>query len=168
MAAKTQVPVEEYLRMSFDGPDREYRDGEIVERNVGENQHSAIQWRLAGIFFVLSRTKPLFGRPELRLKVGPRDYLIPDLSIFAGEPPNESYPSLPPYVAAEVLSPDDRMRDATAKLEVYRQWGVPNIWLIDPYSKRLYVYGDNGLHEVTSYSLSDYQVTLPADEIFGE
>jgi len=28
MAAKTQVSVNEYLRMSFDGPDREYRGGE--------------------------------------------------------------------------------------------------------------------------------------------
>jgi len=45
MATKPLVPVEEYLRTSFDGPDREYLDGEIVERNVGENQHSEVQAR---------------------------------------------------------------------------------------------------------------------------
>ena len=33
MASKTLVPVEEYLKMSFDGPEPEYLDGEIVERH---------------------------------------------------------------------------------------------------------------------------------------
>ena len=167
MATKAQVSVEEYLRMSFDGPDREYRDGEIVERNVGERLHGTMQGRLIVLFYELSKKKPFFAIPELRLNVGPRDYLIPDVSVFAEQPPDESYPSRPPYVAIEVLSPDDRMKEVTAKLEVYRQWGVPNIWLIDPYSKRLYVYDDSGLHEVTAYALPEYEVMLPAGEIFG-
>ena len=44
-ATTTFVPVEEYLRSSFD-PDAEYIDGQIIdgqieERAVGENDHSA-------------------------------------------------------------------------------------------------------------------------------
>jgi hypothetical protein len=41
-AATTFVPVEEYLRSSFE-PDAEYVDGQIEERAVGENDHSAWQ-----------------------------------------------------------------------------------------------------------------------------
>lgn len=40
MGVKTAIPVKEYLRMSFDGPDWEYVDGEIVQRNLGDLPHS--------------------------------------------------------------------------------------------------------------------------------
>ncbi|HXI41245.1 MAG TPA: hypothetical protein VNH83_14775 [Bryobacteraceae bacterium] len=36
MPSKVLMDVEEYLRASFDGPDCEYLDGEVVERNIGE------------------------------------------------------------------------------------------------------------------------------------
>src|SRR5437870_4091833 len=39
-AEQTLVSVEEYLNTSYEGPDREYVDGRIVERNVGERSHS--------------------------------------------------------------------------------------------------------------------------------
>ena len=37
---QTLVSVEEYLNTSYDGADREYVDGRIVERNLGEKDHS--------------------------------------------------------------------------------------------------------------------------------
>lgn len=42
MATFPGVPVEEYLRTSYD-PDREYVDGRLVERHVGEYSHSRLQ-----------------------------------------------------------------------------------------------------------------------------
>jgi hypothetical protein len=39
MSTKALVPVED-LRMSFEGPDPEYLDGELVERNLGGKPHS--------------------------------------------------------------------------------------------------------------------------------
>jgi hypothetical protein len=38
MGAATLVPVEEYLNTSY--PDREYVDGEVVERDLGEKTHA--------------------------------------------------------------------------------------------------------------------------------
>jgi hypothetical protein len=49
MSTKALLPVEEYLRMSFEGPDPEYLDGELVERNLGGNSHSRTQINLGGI-----------------------------------------------------------------------------------------------------------------------
>jgi len=43
MNANTLVSVEEYLRTSYSDADREYIDGRIVERNVGEVDHSDLQ-----------------------------------------------------------------------------------------------------------------------------
>ena len=36
MSTKVLMDVSEYLRTNFEGPDCEYLDGEIVERNMGE------------------------------------------------------------------------------------------------------------------------------------
>jgi hypothetical protein len=36
MATRVLISADEYLRTSFDGPDREFLDGEVVERNAGE------------------------------------------------------------------------------------------------------------------------------------
>jgi hypothetical protein len=42
MSTTTRIPVEVYLRSSYE-PDAEYVDGEIEERPMGENDHSAWQ-----------------------------------------------------------------------------------------------------------------------------
>src|SRR5689334_19048878 len=52
MASKTLMSVEEYLRTSFDDADCEYLDGEIVERNMGERGHAAVQGQL--LFLLMS------------------------------------------------------------------------------------------------------------------
>src|SRR6185437_15926654 len=56
------VPVEEYLRTQYE-PDCEYVDGEVLERNWGENPHSAPQVEF--IFYSRSRRGRL-GYPRLR------------------------------------------------------------------------------------------------------
>jgi hypothetical protein len=42
MKAATLISVEEYLRTSY-RPDCDYVDGEVLERNVGERDHSKLQ-----------------------------------------------------------------------------------------------------------------------------
>jgi len=42
MLTGTAIPVEEYLRTSYE-PDMEYVDGQLVERSVGEHRHSRTQ-----------------------------------------------------------------------------------------------------------------------------
>lgn len=167
MGTKTIVPVEEYLRMSFDGPDREYVDGEIVERNLGERKHSRVQGRIVGIFYNLEKRYPLFAHPELRHRVTLTRYRIPDVSVYAGHEPEESVPSVAPFIAVEIVSPDDRYSEIVLKLEEYRVWGVAFIWLVDPQTRKMCVYDSSGLREVGTLNLPDYGVSLGADDIFG-
>ena len=47
MDVTTLVSVEEYLRTSYPVADREYIDGRIVERNVGEVDHCDLQTAVA-------------------------------------------------------------------------------------------------------------------------
>ena len=167
MATNTLVTPEEYLLMAFDGPDREFVDGEVVERNEGERQHSEIQARLVEIFCELRKNVPLYCFPGLRLRLAETRYRIPDISVFAKEKPTESVPSSPPLVAIEIVSRDDRYTEITHKLEEYRAWGVPHVWLIDPWQKKLSVYGKSGLVVASSLALPEFDIEISAGEILG-
>jgi Uma2 family endonuclease len=167
MSTKSAVSIEEYLRTSFEGLDREYVDGEIVERTLPDQLHSRTQFRLAGLIWDLAKTYPFHGRPELRSRVGVTRIRIPDISIYAGEEPIERVPSAPPLVAIEILSPDDRYSAVMQKLEEYKAWGVRHIWLVDPASRKLQVYADGTLSEVSVLTIHEYDVQLTGAEIFG-
>jgi len=52
MTTKPFVSVEEYLKTSYE-PDRDYVDGEVQARNVGERDHSILQREF--IFFFRQR-----------------------------------------------------------------------------------------------------------------
>jgi len=167
MATKPLVAVEEYLRTSFDGPDREYLDGEIVERNVGEKDHSRAQKRLIEVFFEIEKRHRLFAFPELRLRLGPRRFRIPDVCVFAGGEPEESVPTQPPLIAIEIASPDDRLTDVVRKLEEFHAWGVSHVWLVDPTVKKLFVYTGSALQQVSAFAVPEYGVEIPATEILA-
>jgi Uma2 family endonuclease len=163
MATKPLVPVEEYLRTKFDGPDPEYLDGELVERNLGEFEHGAVQVRLAAAFLRLR--KPLCVASELHLRITPSRYRIVDLAVFL-EKPATPIPTSPPYVAIEIVSPGDRYTEIHKKLEEYRSWGVRHIWLVDPGSTNFSIYDEAGLREVPAFVLADLELTIAKTEIF--
>ena len=61
-AATSFVTVEEYLNSSYE-PDAEYVEGEIEERNLGENDHSAWQGAIYTWFQQQARTGQIRVRP---------------------------------------------------------------------------------------------------------
>jgi Uma2 family endonuclease len=164
MATKAMMPVEEYLRTSFDGHDREYVDGEVVERSMGNKTHSKVQRRLIVRFDALSRKHPLHVFPDMRGRVSAERFRIPDIAVYFGEEPSEEVPSAPPDVAVEILSPDDRMSTMLAKFEEYREWGVTYIWMVDPETRKLATYTSEGIHEVKE--LPEYEAVFTPDDIF--
>jgi Uma2 family endonuclease len=165
MATQTLVSVEEYLHTVFDGPDREYLDGEIVERNMGNKSHGRTQGRFVYLLTSFEPATGIYVVPELRHQVKPSRYRIPDVAVFASEPESE-VPDHPPLVAIEVLSPDDRIGYILPKLDEYRAWGVANIWVADPEDRKFLVYNANGLHEVEQLELPQYGIVLTKDQIF--
>lgn len=159
------MSVEEYLHTVFEGSDCEYLDGEIVERNMGNQSHGLVQGEFFYFFRQLRATTGLWVIPELRHRVKATRYRIPDVAVFASRPASE-VPDHPPLVAIEVLSPDDRIGYIVPKLEEYREWGVENIWLADPEDRKLFVYGASGLHEVERLELPQYSIVMTKDQIF--
>jgi Uma2 family endonuclease len=166
MATRLQVPVEEYLSTSF-SPDCEYLDGEIRERHVGEYPHSEVQFRLIMFFGRMAASHPVYPAPELRVQVAPTRYRVADLAVFLGERPDENVPSRPPLVVVEIVSREDRYVEITEKLEEYRRWGVPHVWLVDPWLRRLLVHREQGLQETGVLDLPELATRITASEIFS-
>lgn len=166
MGTKTLMSVDEYLHTTFDGADREYLDGEIVERIMCNDSHSAVQVEFVYCFRLQQDRTGLYVRSELRHQVAENRFRIPDVAVFEGKPP-APVPSAPPLVAIEILSPDDRIGYVIPKLEEYRLWGVQYIWIADPEDRKLFTYGETGLHEVKELRLPEYDITLSHVNIFG-
>jgi len=165
VATKTQITAEQYLRMTFEH-DAEFVHGEIVERSMPDWVHSTIQYLILLRFAALT-SKQLFPRPELRLKLTPEVYRIPDISVHTHTPEGR-VPDQPPLVTIEILSKDDRHSNLMQKLEEYRAWGVPNIWLIDPATQRFSIYTELGLQNLSSYALAGYAFQLTPADLFSQ
>ena len=85
----TLVPVEEYLATSFDDGDREYVDGAIVERNLGEKDHSRLLRNLVVFFAGREHTLRTFCFPAQRVQVSATRFRVPDICVYIGEEPEE-------------------------------------------------------------------------------
>lgn len=166
MATHTLVAPEEYLNTSYDSPDREYVEGELLERGMPTYLHSKIQALLCILLGTLIKRYPVFIATELRLGLTPgRLYRIPDVAVFADQEPTQPVPDHPPLVAIEIASPDDRLSETLKKFEEYRHWGVAHIWLIDPIEKRLYSYDATGLHPVPTLQLPRYDFAISLTDL---
>ena len=92
----------------------------------------------------MNRTR-LLMLPELRVQIEPRRFRVADLAVYRDPFPQGRYGTTPAFIIVEIVSPDDRYGRLTNRLEDYRRWGVPHVWLVDPELKRLYEYSDAGL-----------------------
>ena len=77
------------------------------------------------------------------LERGPDTVRGPDVAFWriARQPEMpEGYFQIPPDLAVEVLSPDDRRGDVRAKIKEYVFYSVPLVWLVDPELRIVTVY----------------------------
>ena len=147
------IPVEEYLSTGYD-PDCEYDNGVIVERNLGEFEHSFLQILLGTIFTNNMDSWGVFGLTEQRVQIKPRKFLIPDVCVLRVGSPREKILTHPPLIAIEILSPEDTIRRTAAKAIEYRAFSVEHVWVIDPTARVAYRGTASGLQLVLSGELS--------------
>jgi Uma2 family endonuclease len=168
MGTATLVSVEEYLRTSFPDADREYIDGRIVERNVGEVDHSDAQ--TAVVHYLRAHYQErVWASVAVRVQVKKTRFRIPDVTVVLGSKPADRIIRKPPVVTVEVLSPDDRAGDLEEKINDYLVFGVPCVWVINPETRRAYVHTSAGSHEVRDGILrvDSAAIEVPLSEIFG-
>ena len=169
MATRTLIPVEEYLSTAY-SPDCDYVDGVVLERNVGERNHSTLQMELAFWFRSRRRELGVWVYPEQRVQVAPTRFRVPDLCVIVGEKPQEQIFTRPPFLCIEVLSPDDRMSETQEKIDDYLEFGVRYVWVVDPARRRAWVHTTAGSQEVRDGVLhaENPEIVVPLAEIFAE
>jgi Uma2 family endonuclease len=161
--------VREYLRTSW-SPDREFVDGRIEERNLGEKEHSIIQRYLTVLFAIKRGEWGVEVFPELRTQTQSSRFRVPDVLVTKVEDKFQRYVTLPPLIAIEILSPEDTLRAMQAKSAEYRTFGVENIWVIDPEPRIAYRYAGAALEEVRTGELTvpETQIRVVLSEMFAE
>jgi Uma2 family endonuclease len=167
-AQQTLVSVEEYLNTSYEGPDREYVDGRIVERNLGEKDHSRPQRKLIQFLGSLESSLRTYAFPEQRLQVKATRFRIPDVCAYIGSEPDEQIFRTPPFLAIEILSKDDRASDLQEKLDDYRDFGIPFVWVVDPRTRRGYTHSLEAGFEIRQSGLhaKNPDIDLPIERLF--
>lgn len=167
MSSTTLVSVREYLNTSYD-PDRDYVDGVVLERNLGERDHSEMQVELA---FQLCRIRQELGIrifTEQRVQVSARRFRIPDVCVVAGPRPSEMILTQPPFLCIEILSKDDRISEIEEKIKDYLSFGVSYVWVIDPRTRQAWIHTPRGRHEVQDGVLrtAKPEILIPLSELF--
>src|SRR5882672_3090488 len=162
MSAKVLMGVDEYLKTSFDGPDCEYLDGEVVERNMGELPHGDVQTRLASLLWQHRKSLGIRVVTEIRIQINGTRYRVADVAVWRSGNIGDRIPIVPPFLAIEILSPEDRITRMQPKIVEYLTIGVEWIWLIDPIEKSAICYSQQNPAGVLTDVL---RTTSPAIEI---
>jgi Uma2 family endonuclease len=167
MATATQTSVTEYLNTTY-RPDRDYVDGEVLERNWGEYEHSRPQMRISAYFYNREQEWHIRVVPEQRVQVKPDRFRIPDVCVVLEGSPVESIYRHAPLLCVEILSKDDSFASMMERLDDYLAMGVENVWVIDPRLRRGYRYTAEGLLEAKDGILrtSNSELAVPLSALF--
>jgi Uma2 family endonuclease len=156
----TKVTAEEYLALDRAAEFRsEFLDGEIIAMSGGSARHSKLQVNLT-----LELETALRGTPcqtfsaDLRVRVSPRTYTYPDLTVVCGKPllaDDEQDILVNPKVIFEVLSPSTEFYDRGLKFRRYREIGsLTDYILVDQDQTRIEQFTRGNAH---TWTLRDYQ-----------
>jgi Uma2 family endonuclease len=167
MSSATLVSVQEYLAASFD-PDRDYVDGELQERNLGEQPHSYTQASLAAFLFNRRTQLGIRVLTEQRVQVSATRFRVPDVCALMAADPHDPILRRAPFLCVEILSAEDRVSRLNEKLSDYFQMGVRYVWVLDPLTRRAFCYTPGEMHEALDGMLrtKDPEIVVPLEEGF--
>lgn len=166
MAAAAAQPVpsltmEEYLQTTYH-PDYDFVDGHLEERNMGGTKHGLLQ-SLFCIWFGNHPDWNLVTINDQRIQVAPNRVRLPDVAVvFDDEAVLEDPRRTPPYIAIEVLSPDDRIPRVIPRLRDFIDMGAAHVWLIDPLQKIGYTFTT----EAGLVPAADNQLRIPNSPVY--
>jgi Uma2 family endonuclease len=167
IASKREITPAELLAMP-DEAKFELVDGELVERNVSVLS-SLVEFLIisqldayrlatqAGLIWPSSLGYQCF--PDAPNKVRRPDVSFVRRERFAQKHMQEGYLTIRPDLAVEVISPNDKAYEVDDKIEEYLAAGIPLIWIVNPQTRIVDVYRQDGtvsrLHERDELSGED-------------
>jgi Uma2 family endonuclease len=134
MPVETLLSVEDYLHSSFEY-DKEYVDGELIERKMPSFQHAEMQAALGAYVFPKRREWNVKVLTAPRTQVRQGAFRLPDIAVVGEEDqPEDGVIRIAPIFVIEIVSPDDGIVELRTKAREYLQMGVKHVWSVDPIS----------------------------------
>jgi Uma2 family endonuclease len=166
------VPLQTYLDTVY-RPDCDWIDGEVKERNMGEQPHASIQGTLTQLFRNNGILWKVRAYPEQRVQTSAAHYRIADLCIVRRDLPMEPIVRTPPILCVEILSRDDRMSEIQERVDDYLTMGVSTVWVIDPRRRRAYLAlphgaGSSMQQVITHLRVPETSIEVSLTEMFAE
>lgn len=123
-------------------------DGEVYLLASPSFDHQEISMKLSSYFFDFLKNKPcdIYAAPlDVRLKRDESDQNInvvqPDLLVICDKENIEDGKYMgTPLLVIEILSPSTRSKDMLKKLDLYKDSGISEYWVVDPEQKLIHVY----------------------------
>ncbi|MBV8897612.1 MAG: Uma2 family endonuclease [Acidobacteriaceae bacterium] len=127
--------IDEYLATSYE-PECEFVDGRLVDRHTGLKTHShALTHVMVWLYEHVSAYCVL---PILRVRTSPTCIRVADVCVLSKDVDDE-VPDTPPVLWVEILSPDDCFGPFQRKIDELLKFGVPTIWIVDPYERQAWI-----------------------------
>ena len=169
MATATSIPLNEYLQKTYE-PDCDYIDGELKERNVGEQPHGHIQNIIGAIFRENRKAWSTRAIVETRVQTRPTHFRIPDICILRSSDPHDPIIRFAPYICIEILSKDDTLMEIQIRTDEYRAMGVEHVWVVDPWLRIGYIVSARGFQHPADgiFAVPDTPIRLVLADLFAE
>ena len=165
MQTRALISVTEYLNTSY-RPDRDYVDGLVVERNLGEYEHGRLQAAIGAYFYMRRKEWGIHVSSGQRVRVSATRFRVPDVCVLLDEGPPEPVFTKPPFICIEILSPEDRLSKMQHRVGDYLAMGVPYIWILDPATRKAWRCSSTGLTEVPELRTDSPGMVVPLDALF--
>ena len=123
MASATLIPLSEYLKTSY-RPDCDYIDGELKDRNLGEQPHGH-EFRAIVAFHLPNENRKELVYTRAHRREPCTDSVRPAFAFLTSRILRSSDPLDPivrfaPYICIEVLSKDDTLMEIRTRVDEYR------------------------------------------------
>ncbi|MBE7520241.1 MAG: Uma2 family endonuclease [Thermoflexaceae bacterium] len=142
MVTGTRMTLDDFLAMpGIDERRLELIDGEVYEKMSPRWGHGRMALRIGQLlnavgFAAVEPRAIIRGSADL----GPSSP-IPDVAYYRANPPaDDEWISRPPDVAVEILSIGQDRREMRTKIDLYRQFGVGSVWVVDLERREVEVY----------------------------
>lgn len=169
MATATFIPIDQYLRKTY-RPDCDYVDGEVRERNLGEQPHAFAQAIIGSMFHQHWKEWSIVAGISLRIRVSATRIRVADICVMRRSDPPEPVVLVAPLICVEVLSSEDTLDSLRERVDDYLHMGTRHVWLIDPFHHKAWTATCSGYDEIGAgvFIIPDTQIRISPTEIFSE
>jgi len=152
MPAPALMTADELLYAHIPNKRTELVRGVLVVREPPGGQHGFVAMNLGAELAVYAKQtgvgRAFAAETGFKLTSNPDTVRAPDVAFITRErvpsPIPAGYPAMPPDLAVEVLSPDDRPGEVLAKVADWLDAGARLVWVVDPVRRVARVYRADG------------------------